>query len=408
MIVKARLIGKDGILSQRRYSYRCDIPVEIGTLVVAPTANGTAIGEIVEVNIPLVSIDLGVATKLKTITSLAQAEKDSSGQISIPEVENTPEPEALTRTEANIDNLIVVSQLPIIQEQLHKVKADVEKRTNEVCSLICTEESMPIVKRSRAVLNNEFKEFEQRRKDVKAMVEAPYKQFEAVYKECISDIYASADRQLKEKIDAVESGIKKEKTDAVKAYFDEYRTSLGIEPRVVGFEASGIRIGLNDSLKSLKAQASSFLDRISSDLTLIAREEQKDEILLEYCQNGLNLCSAVTTVSDRHRLVADARKRREEQESKLIAREEAAKKVEVTVAKEKAEENAKLVPPPAIVTTAQADAGDASPDSAKEKVYNTAFIVSGTLDQMKLLKSFLEENQYSYKTLKKNEGGTYE
>ena len=50
-----------------------------------------------------------------------------------------------------------------------------------------------------------MKEFEERRKEVKEKVLAPYLQFEEVYKVCISDKYKSADKDLKEKIGSIEA-----------------------------------------------------------------------------------------------------------------------------------------------------------------------------------------------------------
>lgn len=49
--------------------------------------------------------------------------------------------------------VIELQQLPIIVERLHSVKADIERRTAEATSLICTEETYKSVKDVRAQLN---------------------------------------------------------------------------------------------------------------------------------------------------------------------------------------------------------------------------------------------------------------
>lgn len=56
--------------------------------------------------------------------------------------------------------VIKLQQLPIIVERLHSVKADIERRTAEATSLICTEETYKSVKDARAQLTKEFKEYE--------------------------------------------------------------------------------------------------------------------------------------------------------------------------------------------------------------------------------------------------------
>lgn len=48
--------------------------------------------------------------------------------------------------------VIELQQLPIIVERLHSVKADIERRTAEATSLICTEETYKSVKDARAQL----------------------------------------------------------------------------------------------------------------------------------------------------------------------------------------------------------------------------------------------------------------
>lgn len=59
--------------------------------------------------------------------------------------------------------VIELQQLPIIVKRLHSVKADIERRTAEATSLICTEETYKSVKDARAQLTKEFKEYEAQR-----------------------------------------------------------------------------------------------------------------------------------------------------------------------------------------------------------------------------------------------------
>ena len=46
------------------------------------------------------------------------------------------------------DSLIVVQQLPVIKEQLHSIKAQAQASVAEVLALVCTEETLKVVKDS--------------------------------------------------------------------------------------------------------------------------------------------------------------------------------------------------------------------------------------------------------------------
>ena len=55
------------------------------------------------------------------------------------------------------DELIVIKQLPIIEEQLHKIKNRLEEEVKYALSLECTEDTLQDVKKSRTYLNKVFK-----------------------------------------------------------------------------------------------------------------------------------------------------------------------------------------------------------------------------------------------------------
>lgn len=109
--------------------------------------------------------------------------------------------------------VIELQQLPIIVERLHSVKADIEQRTADALSLVCTEQTYKSVKDARAQLTKEFKEYEAQRIAVKDKILEPYTEFEKVYRECITVPFQTADAELKRKITDVTSGIVAQKTD---------------------------------------------------------------------------------------------------------------------------------------------------------------------------------------------------
>ena len=272
--------------------------------------------------------------------------------------------------------IIVVKQLPIIVEQLQEVKAEVTAKVEQALSLVCTEDTVKDVKKVRSELNKELKDYEERRKAVKKAIMTPYEQFEAVYKDCISDTYKKADTELKGKIDSVENELKEQKKAEVKGYFDEYLTATGID--FVTFENANINVTLSASMKSLKEQAKAFVDKIVDDLNLIDTQEHKDEILYEYKQS-LNVSNAITTVTNRYKAIEEAKAREEERKAREQAEAEAAAKVEEVV---------EAVAPPTVEPIA--------PPVEEEKTYTLKFTVRGTMPQLKALKEFLKNGGYDY------------
>lgn len=273
------------------------------------------------------------------------------------------------------NEIIVVKQLPEIEEHLQAIKEEVTIKVNDALSLVCNETTVKEVKAVRASLNKDLKDFEERRKAVKKAIMTPYEAFESVYKDCISDTYKKADIELKKKIDSVENELKEQKTAEVKGYFDEYRDSkIANGITWIGFANANINVTLSASMKSLKEQAKAFIDRICDDLSLIDTQEHKDEILYEYKQS-LNVSNAITTVANRYKAIEAAKAAEEERKAREQAAAEAAAKVEA-------------VAPPTVEPIA--------PPVEEEKVYTLKFTVKATMPQLKALKEFLNNGGYDY------------
>lgn len=265
-------------------------------------------------------------------------------------------------------DLIIVKQLPVIEEQLKTLKAEITEKVENAKSLVCTEETVKTVKDVRASLNKDFKELEDKRKEVKKAVLAPYEQFENIYKECVTDLFNSADKDLKAKIDAVESDLKAQKEQEIKEYFEEYKTAKNID--FVSYEQARINVTLSASKKSLKEQAKTFIDKVVDDLNLIDTEEHKAEMLVEYKQT-LNVSAAITSVKNRIALIE---REKEIQEKQKQEREEMQKNMDKF--------RAELEPIDAPVV--------------EEKEYVVNFKVIATKEKLVELKQFLNEKGYKY------------
>ena len=277
------------------------------------------------------------------------------------------------------NEIIVVKQLPVIEQQLAQIKQQVAERVETVTSLVVTEDTVKAVKKARTELNAEFKAWEEKRKEVKQAVMSPYEKFEDVYNDCISNSYKTADKLLKQRIDEVENELKAKKAAEVQSYFEEYLASKGID--FVTYAQAGLNITLSASLKSLKEQAAAFVDRIESDLKLIETfTDLKAEILVEY-KKSLNVSDAITGVKARAKAVQEEQARQEAEAEKRAAEAQRVEAIKAAIPEAPA-----AVEAPTEQTAAP----------APEQKFCIRFTVKGTKEQLIALKKFLNEGEYEY------------
>lgn len=277
------------------------------------------------------------------------------------------------------NEIVIVRQLPIIEERLLTVKAEVEKKASEALSLLCSEETRAAVKKVRADLNKDFAELESLRKNVKASVMQPYEKFEQTYKECVTNIFRETDQKLAAKINDVENVIRDRKRCAVIDYFNEYSASLGIVHFT--FEDLKVPITISTSETAAKKAVKAFLDQAATDIRMIKSLPDSAEIMAEYmeCKNA---SLAVETVQMRNAKI-----------------EEAKSFFQQTDEPEKGEDLPGNEPetPQGEVEFLSAPVVTKDPES--EKVLETAFRVRGTIEQLRALKQFLIDGGFEYEQL---------
>lgn len=285
---------------------------------------------------------------------------------------------------AETSALIQVTQLPIIEEHLWSMKEEVEKTTQEAMSLVCAPETIQSVKTARAELKKKFDSLEAQRKEVKSKIMGPYEKFEAVYRQCVTTPFMSADANLKEKISAVESGIISECEAEMVEYFLELTTAENLG--WLKWDRMVLKIGLTEAKqkthKKLRDQIASFVHGVSESVRSINEMDNPDELMIEY-QKTLNLPNAIAVVSDRHRRLEEQRQQRAEWEAAQAAQEAAVQKVDAVLPHE---------PAPAPVPS--------SVPAEKEKVFACKFTVHGTKPQLvdfkKALIAYCEERGIRY------------
>lgn len=287
--------------------------------------------------------------------------------------------------------VITLKQLPVIEEHLQLVKADVEARTNNAMQLVCTEETRSDVKKIRAELGKEFAAMEEQRKRVKEAIMEPYNQFEAVYKDCISGPYKKADAELKRRVDEVETSLKADKVKAVQSYFDELCKANNLP--WLRFEQMNLKIGLSTSVNGVKTALTSTVLKIAEEVQELSRHEDAAELLVEY-KKSLNVALALSTVRALHEQIELQKQQEAERRAALEQQRAAEEKVQMAI--EEAQQDAA---PPVEEVSAPIEEQPASvqePEETQPAVYEVKFAVRGTIEQLKKLKQFIMQEGMSY------------
>jgi len=232
----------------------------------------------------------------------------------------------------------LVNSLPQLTEQLQQIRTAAEERVSTALALEASASNLATIKKERAAINKEFGFLEQRRKLVKGIVSKPYTDFEAAYKDCVTEIYKGADQELGSRVKAMEESQKAEKRTAVHEYFDELCAAREID--FVTLDDTGINVTLSASLKSLKALVFGYIESISEALGTIDMQEHSAEILVEFKRHK-SLARAIADVTRRHEAIAEEQRRAEERAAADAQRAGAIAKVE-----EAAQEHPEITAPP--------------------------------------------------------------
>lgn len=171
----------------------------------------------------------------------------------------------------------------------------------------------------------------------------------------LSDTYDLINNQTK----AYEEKQKQEKEEEVRRYFEELCEKESVT--FVNYNQAAINVTLSASMKSLKAQAKDFIDKVVQDIKLIETQENKDEIMVEY-EVSLNVSEAIMKVNERKERL----KQKQEEEKKIPEDNEMLEKIEKALSAPKEIEE-------------------------KEEVFEMTFTVQGTKSQLKELKQYLVE-----------------
>lgn len=258
--------------------------------------------------------------------------------------------------------LAVVEQLPLIRQYFEEIHREIAEKTTRAIELVVTEDNVKDIKKIRAELNKEYQDYEEKRKEIKRQILAPYEAFERDYKEMVALSFQAADTSLKRKIDASENVLKIAKIEELKEYFEELAEALQLS-QFVKFEQLDIKVNLSDSMKKLMAQVDSKMKSIQNDIMLINLEPYKGDILVEYLTD-FNFARAKMLVLKRKEMAT--RFQQEQERVETVMQEE----------KQRVEALEKEIIVPKIT----------------EELLTTSFKVQGTREQLIALREYINES----------------
>ena len=284
--------------------------------------------------------------------------------------------------------LIRVDQAIKLTTEFEQVSKEIDKKIETANSLVVSEDNYKEVKKIRAELNKEAKMYAEDFKTIKESVLATWNECEDTYKKMIRDKYAVSDVILKSKVGEIEDGVKDEKRKKVVEFFEKHRASRKLD--FVTFDDMNLKIGMSNSLASLKKEVTERLDEILKGYE--GALETSPDVVAEFKENGFDFARAFTTVKER-----EERKRKAEEERKAM--------LEARAERERKEAEAK-----AIVQEAEIKESDeveevaeveqpSTHEEEREKVYSVTFTVKGTREELMDLSNFLKELNYDYKQI---------
>ena len=291
-----------------------------------------------------------------------------------------------------------------IQWNKEELEAAVRAKIAGYENVVYTEENIKAAKNDRAELNKLIKAIEERRKQVKNIINEPYAVFEAELKEItalINEPVALIDQQVK----AFEEKQKKEKKAAIKATYDE---NIGDLTEVLPFEKIFDSRYLNQTYKLATAQKEIVdkIDTVKTDLETIDSLDSKYKLnAKDVYIKTLDLSKALAE----NKRLADLEEKLEAERKAAEAKkaQEAAAEVEQT---EPQSEMGKVIESIEKSAFAQAVAGEtqAAPaaqvvdpfapkeEPEQEKKYRVRFFADGTKEQLGKLIAFMNENNIKY------------
>jgi len=291
---------------------------------------------------------------------------------------------AETTPETDIKEIIIIKQLPVMEERFQEISDEIKNRLSIIETLEVSEDTKSQVKKTLAEFRKEFEIFEERRKQVKAEINKPYDEINELYKTYVEQPYKSAFNDLSAKIVETESRQKNRLLDEAAKYFIEYKAGLSLT--FPAFDSSKFTINLNTTMKNLREQIKKYLDSIKRDIDSIATMgDRTDDIMIEY-KRILDLSAAIKTINER------AKEKMRYEAEKVKAAEVAEQQLKI---EEKVDEAISKSPPEPVIVPAQEITPPKTEDTEQE-IKTFTFWAEVTREKFDKLIKFMKDEGIKY------------
>lgn len=260
MLIKVKIIDDNGQAKGRGYTYKSDIDVEVGDMVLADMAGGDKILMVTEVNVPETKTDF----EIKTIKGLAGVLEVDSLVEEFPTIEFKVEKEIV----------------PVIQINFEELKGHLTNLLHDYKGLVVTEGNLQACKAKQKELASTRIKIDNYRKEKKKELSKPITFFEAQCKDLVS-LIEQAENPIKE---------------GIKVFDDQKRDSKRLQAIELAKEVSA-EYGLNekyadrleilDKYCNLTAKSSEVKEDLISKTMALKVEQDRETELIEIIKDTI-------------------------------------------------------------------------------------------------------------------------
>ena len=280
--------------------------------------------------------------------------------------------------EIDVNSIVVIEEMAVIKQQLDKVSELIADKTKDIDNTLKMinslsfeeqEEQKQDIKKYRTYLNSLKTDLENRRKEIKKKINETYEEFNSYYESTVLCNLNEGIDKLTTTINSIEETQKQEKENTLREFYDEYAKKYMIND-ITKFEDIGLNITLTASEKSLKENIVSFCERIANEIELIKNDDFKEEILIEYKNNGFDYSKAKLDIINKYKQIEEMKQKLEQQEEQKQVEEQVVEKVNEVIAPKEIVEN--------------------------DEILESTFTVKTTKDKLLKLIDFMKENEINY------------
>lgn len=388
MLIKVKVLDDNGQAKGRGYTYKSDIDVSIGELVIADMAGKDKILVVTETDVDeseIKNVDFGI----KTIKGLA-VEAD------IEEIKEN----------ATIDFKVVKEVLPVIKINFEELKQALNETLEEYSGIVVTEQSLSTCKAKQKELASVRVKIDSYRKDKKKELSKPITAFENQCKELIS-LIEQVEQPIKQGIASFDNLKKDEKRNTALRLIKEVAEEQELN------EKYATRLEVLDKYCNLTAKEKDVKEDLIARAMTLKVEQDREEELIDIIKGVID--------SENERI---NRKMRFEDFKRYIDMGMSAKdviaEIKLSASKIYEAENPPMpepipesifepiistsIPDPTIAPVQETVSEPLKPiEPAHEDTYYAVYRIVGRAEELKSVSQFLKQNNIQYTVIEQDE-----